>query len=109
AGLRRLDAYRFDRHVLFDADRAGGRLQLGVVAGVLDDEVSRGLDGKLSLGIDADLGPFRDDHRREVGLFGGCTHHTLLLPINAGGSGSKSLYSLTVRARMRSCASLLHW
>ena len=38
------DADRFDGDVLFDADRAVGRLQLGVRSGILDHQVARSLD-----------------------------------------------------------------
>ena len=78
AGLPAADGHRLDGDVLVDADRAVGRLDVGVGAGVLDDEVAGRLDGQLPVLIDADLRPARDDHGREIRLVGRSAHHTLL-------------------------------
>ena len=70
ARLPRADAHRFDGDVLFDPDRAVGRLDFGVDAGVLNHEVARGLDGELAVRVHTDLGPPGNDHRREIRLVG---------------------------------------
>src|SRR5207253_2420977 len=76
ARLSGADAHRFDGDVFFDADRSVRRLDLGVVAGVLDHEIARRTDRKLALAVHADLGSARDDHGWEIRLVGGCSHFT---------------------------------